>query len=387
MIELQENSKGGHRLPLTPLQLAFLQKSDLIDVKPAAEGYRLVPRTKRVGAIHAHGLDIVVTPKVSIPRLLFMIGYALNPGFQPENIEGVEASGLWGVVAETLCRHAERALLNGVLLGYATEHATSTVVRGRIRVGDQITARPGRLLPVETSHDEYTTDIPENQLLRAAVQRMLSVPRIHDSVQRRLRHVESQLLTISQLPARAPLPRWRPSRLNLRYQPALRIAEIVLNTLSFEVGQDGLSIATFIVNMEKVFEDFVTTALTEAWSTTPGYTRGQFPAKLDTGGAISMQVDVVHVVDGKPRFVVDAKYKRPSARGNYPNADLYQVLAYCTALQVERGWLVYPSGTAGVRPRRVLHSPITITEYPLDLDVPPRELLAQVEELAQSAWR
>ncbi|MEV6238631.1 restriction endonuclease [Lentzea sp. NPDC051838] len=386
MIELQENAKSGHTLALTPTQLAFLEKCDLVDVKPARDGYRLVPKTKRVGAVHAHGLDIVVTPKVSIPRLLFMIGYAVNPGFRPENIEGVQADGLWGIVAETLCRHAERALLNGVLTGYATEHSTSTVIRGRIRVGDQIAARPGRMLPVEISHDEYTMDIPENQILRAAARRMLAVPRIDEKVKRRLAHVESQLLAISPLRPGAPVPVWRPSRLNARYQPALRIAELVLNTLSFEVGEDGLSIATFVVNMEKVFEDFVTTALTEAWSTSPGYTRGQYAAKLDTGGAISTRIDVVHLVDGRPRFVVDAKYKRPSPRGNYPNADLYQVLAYCTSLRVERGWLVYPSGTAGVRPRRVLNSPITITEYPLNLDVPPRELLEQIEELARSAW-
>lgn len=386
MIELQENTKSGHTLALTPVQLAFLKKCDLVDVKPARDGYRLVPKTKRVGAVHAHGLDIVVTPKVSIPRLLFMIGYALNPGFRPENIEGVQADGLWGIVAETLCRHAERALLNGVLTGYATEHSTSTVIRGRIRVGDQITARPGRMLPVEISHDEYTMDIPENRILRAATRRMLAVPRINEKVRRRLGHVESQLLAISPLTPGAPVPRWRPSRLNARYQPALRIADLVLNTLSFEVGENGLSIATFIVNMEKVFEDFVTTALAEAWSTSPGYTRGQYAAKLDIGGAISTRIDVVHLVDGKPRFVVDAKYKRPSPNGNYPNADLYQVLAYCTSLRVERGWLVYPSGTGGVRARRVLNSPITITEYPLNLDVPPHELLEQIEELARSAW-
>lgn len=387
MIELLENARTGGIVTLTPAQLAFLENCDLVDVKPAHNGYRLVPKSKRVGAIHAHGLDIVVTPKVSIPRLLFMIGYAANPGFRPENIEGVEADGLWGIVAETLCRHAERALAHGVLLGYATEHATSTVIRGRIRVGDQITARPGRLLPVEISHDEYTVDVAENQILRAAVRRMLGVSRVDERIRRRLSHIENQLLAISALPAGAPLPRWRPSRLNARYQPALRIADLVLNTLSFEVGRDGLSIATFVVNMEKVFEDFVTTALTEAWSTGPGRTQGQYPAKLDAGGAISMRIDVVHLVGGKPRFVVDAKYKRPSRAGSYPNADLYQVLAYCTTLQVERGWLVYPSGHAGVTPRRVLNSPITITEYPLNLDVSPRELLDQIEELARSTWR
>nr|WP_225953569.1 McrC family protein [Kibdelosporangium phytohabitans] len=344
----------------------------------------MVPKSKRVGAVHAHGLDVVVKPKMKIQRLLFMLGYAVNPGFRPENVEGVEADELWAIVAETLCRNAERALARGVLLGYTTEHATSAVVRGRIRIGDQITKRPGRLTPMEITHDEYTVDITENRLLRTAVRRMLKVPRVEADIRRRLQHVDNKLAGSSPLAPRALIPPWRPTRLNAPYQPALRIADLVLRTLSFEVGCNGLSIASFVVNMEQVFEDFVTTALTEAWSTGPGRTHRQFPARLD--GVVPMKIDAVHLVDETPRFVVDAKYKLESKSGRYPATDLYQVLAYCTALRVDRAWLVYASGTAGVVPRRISNSPVTITEYPLDLDVPPSDLLAQLDRLARSAW-
>lgn len=38
--------------------------------------------------------------------------------------------------------------------------------------------------------------------------------------------------------------------------------------------------------------------------------------------------------------VADAKYKRTSHQ-DYPNADAYQMLAYCTRLGLRRGWLIY----------------------------------------------
>lgn len=385
MIVLQENARTGTVVSLTPSQADYLSKSGLVEVRPNGRTFTLAPKAKRVGAVHAYGLDIVVTPKVSIPRLLFMVGYAINPGFLPEDVEGVEAAGLWSIVAETLCRNAERALRRGVLHGYTTEHATSTVIRGRIRVGDQISKRPGRLTPVEITHDMFTVDIAENRLLRAAIIRMLTVPRANGSIRNRLQHLLNRLAGVSPLAHAASLPRWRPHRLNAPYHAALRIAELVLNAGSFEVGENGLSIASFVVNMEKVFEDFVTTALTEAWRSIPGRTERQYPAKLDTDGAVSMNVDVVHLVDDMPRVIVDAKYKLESTSGRYPNTDLYQVLAYCIALRVDRAWLVYAGDKANATSHNVLNSPITITTYALDLGASPQDLVGQVERLARAS--
>ena len=144
--------------------------------------------------------------------------------------------------------------------------------------------------------------------------------------------------------------------------------------------------ASFVVDMAKVFEDFVATALAEAWAARPGATRPQYPATLDVEGDISMRVDVVHTVDGRPRIVADAKYKLESASGRYPNADHYQMLAYCTALRVPVGWLVYASGSGGPVTRRIRATDVTVIEYPLDLAVRPAALLRQIDELAADSW-
>src|SRR5437016_1402689 len=102
--------------------------------------------------------------------------------------------------------------------------------------------------------------------------------------------------------------------------------------------------------------------------------------------AVRMKIDVVHVVDGTPRIVADAKYKLESDSGRYPNADHYQMFSYCTAIDLRVGWLVYAQGSHGVRERDVRNSAVLIVEYPLDLDAPPAGLLAQVAQLAARAW-
>lgn len=386
MIFLAEDDRRGVEEPLDGLLAAGLEATGLVRVHAAAKGrYRLLPRDRKVGAVHIDGVDVVVKPKVSIARLLFMLGYAANPGFRPEDVEGTPDEDLWPAVAETLCRHAERALGSGALQGYVTEDAALPLVRGRIRVADQIARWPGTLLPIEVRYDEYSVDTAENQILRSALRRMLDVPRVPALMIARLRHLDARLEGVTPLLPGSPLPPWRPTRRNARYHPALRIAELVLHHQSFEVGSGGLRVAAFVVDMAKVFEDFVGTALREAWAAYPGQTLLQHEADFDDGGVMRTKVDVVHSVAGAPRIVADAKYKIESSTGRYSNHDHYQMLAYCNALRVPVAWLVYASGSQGSVTRRVCNTDIELVEYPLRLDEPPSSLLAQIAALAQRA--
>ena len=100
-----------------------------------------------------------------------------------------------------------------------------------------------------------------------------------------------------------------------------------------------------------------------------------------------MALDVVHLVRQQPRLIFDAKYKVADASGNYPNADHYQMLAYCTALRVAEAWLVYAKGSSAPAERRIVNTPISVIEYPLDLSDSPHLLLDQIEKLADTAWR
>lgn len=368
-----------------------LERTQLVVVRGVGRGkWKLLPNGF-VGAVQVNELLVQVKPKekVGISQILFLLSYAKDPGFRPDNVEAEPTDDLWAALGETLARLGERATSRGVLQGYISRDEALRTVRGRIRMSDQVTRRPGLMFPIEVTHDEYTVDIPENQILRAAVRRMLAVPMLNAGVRRRLLHLDRKLLDASSLVRGNRLPRWTPSRLNAAYVPALRVAEVVIQNMVAEAAIGKLHVASFVVNMAKTFEDFVTVALSEALRNYPGRTVAQHKTYLDEPRSdglrrVVMRPDIVHMVNGEPALIFDAKYKAATANGQYPNADHYQMLAYATAVERTDAWLIY-AGRGTTALRRVRNSPVTVHECPIDLSSTPSELISRVIALSRQA--
>ncbi|MFE7815451.1 McrC family protein [Streptomyces sp. NPDC057433] len=355
-------------------------------------GRWLLRAGSRVGAVtvavpgHDDPLTLRIVPKVPIVRLFFLLGHSLDPtgAWRDGEVGVAEHRDLLPALAHAVERQVDRALRQGLLQGYRVTEETSMVVRGRIRETEQIRRRFGATLPVEVTYDDFTTDIAENRILRAAVERLLRLPGVPREVRRRLLHQRTRLADAT-VPVRGrPLPAWRPSRLNARYHHALHLARAVLEGASPEHGPGGLRVEGFLFDMNRLFEDFVTVALRDALRGSGHTARLQDRHHLDEASAVRMRPDfVLYGPDGIPCAVADAKYKAEK-RGGYPDADLYQMLAYCTALGLRAGHLVYAKGNASHAAHRVRHTGIMIHQHALDLNQEPAGLLADVEEVA---WR
>ncbi len=72
------------------------------------------------------------------------------------------------------------------------------------------------------------------------------------------------------------------------------------------------------------------------------------------------------------------------ALGDYANADHYQMLAYCTALQVPVAWLIYAGGGEDIR-RKVKNTAVEVVAAPLNLRQSPEEVLARIRHIALGA--
>jgi len=66
--------------------------------------------------------------------------------------------------------------------------------------------------------------------------------------------------------------------------------------------------------------------------------------QLDQADQVPLRPDIVWKVGGTAAAVIDAKYKAEKPAG-YPNADLYQLLAYCTVLGLPVGHWSTPVAT------------------------------------------
>ncbi|MDN4483200.1 McrC family protein [Demequina lignilytica] len=387
-IVLDELRDDGVVLACTEDVAAALAATNLVRVEPATSGgYRLAP-SGNVGVTRVGDVQVEVNPKDKVPldSVLFLLGYAQDPGYRHEDVQLAPDTDLFAAVAEALVRQVDAAVKRGVHRGYVSVDESSRTLRGRIRMGDQVRLHHGRQIPVEITYDEYSIDVPENQILLAALREVERMPRLQAGLYARAAALTSAFDGVTPLTRVRRLPRYTLNRLTERYRPALCLAELVLRNHSVRLGPSpNLTAASFVVSMDKVFEDFVGIALREALAPYGGRTRLQYPAWLDEKQLgvprVSMSVDVVHETVAGPAIIADAKYKAESPSGRYPNADKYQMLAYCTALRLERAWLVYAAGGDPVT-RTVANTEIEIVDWPLKLSTSPGEILEQIERLA-----
>lgn len=368
------------RLPdLTAEQGLALQASGAVSVTPARQGFE-VSAAGLVGVASVAGLQVWVRPKVELQRLLYLLGYADDPGWREQDLPAIEEDDLVGAVAAVLCWHTRRALAGGVLQGYRHREEALLTVRGRIRASEQISRRFGLPVPVEVAYDDYDVDIAENQILRTALRRVLQLPALRGTVRQRAQHLYGLLEGASELPP-GVLPEVQPTRLNQRYRPALALARLVLEQRSIEFGHGSAPGQAFLVSMHRVFERFLGTALREAFRRHGGATVEQHTTKLDTGGAIDVRPDVVWRRKGRVRAVIDAKYKSLAGLTG-PSGDMYQALAYCVAHNLPRCWLVYAAGNETPCAYTLRHVDRTVHVAAIDLSGDVRSLHRSIDRLA-----
>lgn len=389
MIRLTEGGPWQEE-ELTIGQAAALGAAEVVRVAPGPRpGLWRVRDNGLVGAARigpAHDpVEVRVEPKISIDRLFFLLGYAGRPrGRRREEVDAGQRPDLLPALAYAFARAAERALRQGVLLGYREVEEALPVVRGRIREADQIRRRYGFPVPIEVRYDDYTVDIAENRLLLAAALRLLRLPGVPPQTRKLLRHLLLRLDGVDRLTPGRFLPAWTPTRLNTRYQTALGLAGLVLRGASYELA-DGTTVRVdgLLLEMWRVFEDFVTAGLTEALRPYGGRAEVQDKKHhLDEAGRVRLRPDFVYYApSGTPLGVADAKYKTEKVDEAH-HADLYQMLAYCTVLKLSRGHLIYAAGEAEPAVHVVQQSGIEIVCHALDLRRPAEELLAQLDDLA-----
>lgn len=383
-IELTEN-EAAREIALPDGLAASLEERGIATVSPTRrEGWWRVSHIRRVGVLVLDGVEVRIAPKLPVSRLFFLLGYARDPKGWETSTVGFDADDdLVATIAQGFVRQAERALQRGVLRGYVERDDALTVLRGRLRTSEQIARRHGLPLPLEVRYDEFVDDIAENRVLRTAAQALAGMPRVPDEVVGRLRRLVARLDTARLIRRGEPRPPWTPTRLNARYVPALRLAELILDVSSIEHRPGEVASSAFLVDTWRVFEDFVGVALREALAPYQGSLELQGSRYfLDEADQVRLRPDMVWRRAGRVAAVLDAKYKIERERG-VPDSDLYQMLAYCTALDVRRGHLLYARGLGPVREHEVRHADTVLACHAFDLEQDPAAILAEVERFAE----
>lgn len=380
--------KSGVRLDtaeLAVLRSAF-PSMDICGPITDSSCYEVMPG-HHIGVVQVSDRVFVVQPKVSIPRLGFALSYALDLVEWQDRVPYATAGSLADLVAALFADALAGAVRRGLLQGYRSVEETAMTIRGRIRIDEQLRRRPGRLIPIEVGFDDFTEDIDANRVLRGALHRLSRLPLRHERTRRKLAVLQGPFVeTVSLVEyRRGEVPVVALSRLGAHCRPAVELAKLILESTTPEVGGGDVDAAGFVVDMNKVFEAFVRSALRQAL----GLSRLAFPpprghmASLDRAKRVGLEPDLSWWEGGRCTFVGDAKYKAINVAG-VKHADLYQLLAYVAALDLPGGLLVYAAGEV----HEVVHEvELGATQRRLevvtvDLDGAPEKILRSIATIA-----
>lgn len=217
----------------------------------------------------------------------------------------------------------------------------------------------------------------------------LRVPRVDPAQRQRLMRQLASLEAVADVSVRIEtVDAIHFTRLNQHYAPALHLARLLLANLTLTDARGGVSASSFMVNMNDLFQRFVTERLRRAL-------RGRLEVRdeptvhLGLGRQVSMQPDLVfRGHGGAERLVGDVKYKLAAdARGR--SSDYYQLLAYTTAMDLPEGMLIYCRGQddADRRTLTVKNVGTQLTLQSVDLSGSPDQVEHEVAALAQTIAR
>ena len=376
-----------------PVKLSITQRDTLRQLVPgltvipapgSTDAYTLT-NDSTVGVVRVGALTVELRPKFGIAPVLFLVSYALDP-------EGLEArTGRAG--ARPQPRRGRHPAVR-------PHHAAGDPARAAPRLspprrhpdrrpGPHPDRRPvprphrttpadrGRLRRLHPGHPGESAAPHRRGYSRATLLR-------HEDSRAALARLRQQLNGISILipdTRGVPEPDW--TRLNERYRPAVALARLIISTAGLEARAGGEDASAFLVDMNDVFERFIRAALREALK----LDQRAFPAAasgrrvhLDTGHEIPLQPDLSWWTGGRCVFVGDCKYKKTG--GSVPNADVYQMLAYLTALRLPDGLLVYAAGEDRPHAITIPFADKRILVRTVDISQPPADVLAQVARVA-----
>jgi len=296
--------------------------------------YNLTPRGF-VGFFDGPMNRYVIAPKIPWPNLRMLLGFPPQSGGDTIGPPG----GLLTVLADEFASRLEVVNRAGLVAGYGEASNVSPFLRGKLRTAEQLRSAAAGAFPDRFHIDEPVFDLhtPWHRILKTTAAVLLNNPDLPESVRLRVRVtmeplevVPSGSATEGDFAATIAEPR------AAGYLPLLEVCRLILDGVTC-ADPLGMKLNAFLVDLGRMFERYLITALQEEFSHhTEWRVEAHPPFSI---GPTELQPDILIRHHAAPWAVLDAKWKR----AKHEAADLHQVLAYASLTGAKKVGLVYPS--------------------------------------------
>lgn len=256
-------------------------------------------------------------------NLLWMLGISGHFGVCEIGDAALKESptSFYDVFALLMGKHLLAELNLGIPHTYVTVNDDTRMVRGKICLTDQVTRNMNRFDMVSCEWDEFTPDIPINQLLKCSC-RFLQQRVQSSGAFSVLADCITQLQEICDIDPFTALTnvmghRW--DRRTERFRLVFDLAERLLRGYGHMLSYGNTSTFVFLLDMNKVFEDYVKSVLEITFNVSIQKQKvvGQLFPQLEKG-RVNQQADYFWCTGNTISWIGDAKYKHLTKDQNNP---------------------------------------------------------------------
>jgi 5-methylcytosine-specific restriction enzyme subunit McrC len=337
---------------IAPADVAFLSANypSHFELLPTGrrDWYVLTPGAV-VGIVATPTRRIVIRPKIPLANLFYLLDPLSSCPALPDRSALVDGQEALAFLAGQFALRLRERVAAGFQRGYDEQEMTGPFLLGRLDVAAQMRDVTTHKEQLHCRHDAFTADILCNRALRSAAEVALASPLLRDEVRTALLAVLGSFAEVQSIPLTSAV--WSAlADAPAAYRPLLALGRFLADSLTPSEATGEVPGPAFLLNLEQVFEQFLTRLLFDVVETKE-QRRARYRvvpqplirASVPVAGQPDLNVrpDVLLFREGAARRVIDAKWKRlapmPLIAG-----DVYQMLAYCAALDVRRAVLVYP---------------------------------------------
>jgi len=257
-------------------------------------------------------------------------------------------------VAELFFSSLQRNISIGIIQTYDKQNVVSASIRGNVNFTSTfINHKKGIRKPVKSTISKLSLDNSFNRLIVSALTKLRYVQNYTSLSSKFLMYFENVPDMVKNGSALLESVNFNPN--TSRYRQTLLYAAMIIDELDYDDIGNSVGTESFIINFDRLFEDFVSKVLIEipkqrefiTWSHSKKY--GEVLSNEIKVDSREYQPDILYRFKNEDEkfdylptafAVLDVKNK---AYGTFKNADVYQILAYARLLKSEKIVLLYPS--------------------------------------------
>jgi len=341
---------------------------------PPAEGsrkaYVVNPRQYVGHFLLPSGTKVIIRPKIEAANVFRMLAYIYareHPDvFRDADVLYASEQLLFEPLVELFNALVAQRVRRGLYQSYLEHQDNLSVFKGRLSVSHHLNLNLARPDHAFCRYSQQTHDIEDNQIIKWTLRVLLSVfPWSTKTIQSlRANFHQFDAVTLTH-PDRSAFRDRHYHRLNEDYRLLHDLCRLFLDKKSISERAGLIGFRGFLLDMNELFEQFISTAFQVAGQKTRLIVVSQASAYLSLY-PVRIRPDIT-IRSGNTVFaIVDAKYKRRF--DVYDNPDVYQMLAYATALKCPRTFLIFPTSECEHDgPVEILNSPVTVEIRRIDI--------------------